>query len=114
MILLESLKIKLDYKPLTNTSSDYNNSGYRYGDKLVLVSNDIKALDTFVQAHSKGYVTLADLIKDLQKCKDVYFGECYSSSSREYSVVGYSSSFKYVYALSPSILNAINRKEIDD
>lgn len=113
MILPESLKIKLEHTPFKN-DRDYQQPGYRDGHQLVLVSNDIEALDNFVKDHSKGYVMIADLIKDLQKCKDVFFGECYHSSFHEHSITGYSSSFRYVYPLSPSILRAINRKDIDD
>ena len=113
MILPESLKIKLEHTPFTS-DRDYQRPGYSEGDKLVLASDDIEALDNFVKDHSKGYVMIADLIKDLQKCKNVFFGECYHSSFHEHSISSYSSSFRYVYPLSPSILKAINRKEIDD
>ena len=111
MIIFDSLKIKLEHKPLTGKRTDYQSSGYNDDDRaLVLVSDDINALDNFVEKHSKNPISVGDLLKDLQSCEGVFIGECYRSDLNDHKIVGYKGGYQYIYALYPSILRAMNKK----
>lgn len=111
MIIFDSLKIKIDPKPITGAGNDYQSAGYSDDDRaLVLVSDDMNALDTFVTEHSDGLITVGELLKDLQNCPDVFIGECTHTAMHDHKIVGYKGGYKYVFPLYPSIIRALNKK----